>query len=149
MTLLPVQCYLKTGTLFANSCRSVSLLSCRPSQLLADQAETYGRQLGIAFQIVDDMLDYVASEEQLVNITLTLSLTLTNIIFILIAHCCCPRPDPQHPQGKPGLGADLGAGLLTAPLLLAARKDPVLATLLQGGQVHSQAQLSFIIIFFD
>lgn len=101
------KCYLKTGTLFANSCRSVSLLSSSPSLLLADQAETYGRELGIAFQIVDDMLDYVASSEQL---------------------------------GKPGLGSDLGAGLLTAPLLLAARRDPVLARLLEGGQVRDHRE---------
>ena len=39
-------------------------------------------------QVMDDILDYVASPEEL---------------------------------GKPGAGADLGAGLRTAPLLLAAR----------------------------
>ena len=43
------KCYLKTGTLFAHSCRSVALLS--PSPHLAEQAETYGRELGIAFQV--------------------------------------------------------------------------------------------------
>ena len=44
------KCYLKTGTLFAHSCRSVALLSSSPH--LADQAETYGRELGIAFQVI-------------------------------------------------------------------------------------------------
>ena len=51
-----------------------------------------------------------------------------------IHHDFCRR-HPPHPQGKPGLGSDLGAGLLTAPLLLAARRDPVLAMLLEEGQV--------------
>ena len=43
------KCFLKTGTLFAHSCRSVALLSTAPH--LAKQAETYGRELGIAFQV--------------------------------------------------------------------------------------------------
>ena len=43
------KCFLKTGTLFAHSCRSVALLSTAPH--LAEQAETYGRELGIAFQV--------------------------------------------------------------------------------------------------
>jgi len=93
------KCYLKTGTLFAHSCRSVALLS--PSPHLAEQAETYGRELGIAFQVVDDILDYVSSSEEL---------------------------------GKPGAGADLGAGLRTAPLLLAARNCSDLARLLDLGE---------------
>ena len=51
--------------------------------------------------MVDDILDYVSSSEEL---------------------------------GKPGAGADLGAGLRTAPLLLAARNCSDLARLLDLGE---------------
>ena len=43
------KCFLKTGALFAHSCRSVALLSTAPH--LAEHAETCGRELGIAFQV--------------------------------------------------------------------------------------------------
>ena len=52
-------------------------------------------------QVVDDILDYVSSSEDL---------------------------------GKPGAGADLSAGLYTAPLLLAARNCSSLKRLLEFGE---------------
>ena len=56
------KCYLKTASLIANGCRSVASLS---DSSLADEAEQFGREIGIAFQVVDDILDYVASPEEL------------------------------------------------------------------------------------
>ena len=91
------KCYLKTASLIANGCRSVASLSDRS---LADEAEQFGREIGIAFQVVDDILDYVASPEEL---------------------------------GKPGGGADILAGIRTAPLILAARQSPRLRRLLDEG----------------
>lgn len=91
------KCYLKTASLIANGCRSVASLSDRS---LADEAEQFGREIGIAFQVVDDILDYVASPEEL---------------------------------GKPGGGADILAGIRTAPLILAARQSPRLRRLLEEG----------------
>ena len=56
------KCYLKTASLIANGCRSVASLSDRS---LSDEAEQFGREIGIAFQVVDDILDYAASPEEL------------------------------------------------------------------------------------
>ncbi|KAK6727838.1 hypothetical protein RB195_005483 [Necator americanus] len=52
----------KTASLFANSCKSVALLAEANSELQW-RASEYGRNLGIAFQLVDDLLDFVASSD--------------------------------------------------------------------------------------
>ena len=91
------KCYLKTASLIAGGCRSVASLSDRR---LADEAELFGREIGIAFQVVDDILDFESSPEEL---------------------------------GKPGGGADILAGIRTAPLILAARQSPRLRRMLEEG----------------
>ena len=54
----------KTAQLFAAASRIGAVLSDRPAA--EEQAlEAYGRNLGIAFQLVDDMLDYSAHEAEL------------------------------------------------------------------------------------
>eukprot|EP00092_Neocalanus_flemingeri_P007727 GFUD01008343.1.p1 GENE.GFUD01008343.1~~GFUD01008343.1.p1 ORF type:complete len:352 (-),score=137.07 GFUD01008343.1:145-1200(-) len=97
LDLYKYKCYLKTASLIANGCRSVASLSDRR---LADEAEQFGREIGIAFQVVDDILDFVSSPEEL---------------------------------GKPGGGADILAGIRTAPLILAARQSARLRRMLEEG----------------
>lgn len=103
------KCYLKTASLIANGCRSVASLS---DSSLADEAEEFGREIGIAFQVVDDILDYVASPEEL---------------------------------GKPGGGADILAGIRTAPLILAARQSPQLGMMLEQGARDSSQIVKIVI----
>lgn len=61
----------KTASLIAYSCKANGLLSsthCKSPEEVksnADSAYSYGRNVGIAFQLVDDLLDFVASSEQL------------------------------------------------------------------------------------
>ena len=56
--------YCKTASLIANSCRAAGVLSgCSHSQL--DSLYQFGRQLGLAFQVVDDILDFTGSDQQL------------------------------------------------------------------------------------
>ncbi|KHJ82527.1 hypothetical protein OESDEN_17779, partial [Oesophagostomum dentatum] len=50
------------ASLFANSCKSVALLAEANSELQW-RASEYGRHLGLAFQLVDDLLDFVATPE--------------------------------------------------------------------------------------
>ena len=70
--------------------------------------------IDICTQVVDDILDYVSSSEDL---------------------------------GKPGAGADLGAGLRTAPLLLAARNCSALARLLDlGEEVGSKEEVVRMVV---
>lgn len=49
--------YLKTASLISKSCRASALLGNADSTTV-DAAYAYGRNLGLAFQLVDDMLDY-------------------------------------------------------------------------------------------
>ncbi len=56
--------YYKTASLIANSSKAAGLLSAvSPSQ--AENLYSYGRHLGLAFQIVDDILDFTGSTEAL------------------------------------------------------------------------------------
>jgi len=50
----------KTASLFAHSCKSVAVLSGAGAEV-EEQAYEYGRHLGLAFQLVDDLLDFVSS----------------------------------------------------------------------------------------
>jgi octaprenyl-diphosphate synthase len=54
----------KTAELFAAACRIGAVIAARP-QAEEEALRTFGLNLGIAFQIVDDVLDYMAQEESL------------------------------------------------------------------------------------
>ncbi len=54
----------KTAQLFAAASRIGAVLGAR-SKAEADALEAYGRNLGIAFQLIDDMLDYAAQQTEL------------------------------------------------------------------------------------
>ncbi|MCW5751432.1 MAG: polyprenyl synthetase family protein [Alphaproteobacteria bacterium] len=54
----------KTAALFAAACRVGAVVAERP-RVEADALESYGRNLGIAFQLVDDALDYSARQATL------------------------------------------------------------------------------------
>lgn len=56
--------YYKTASLIANSAKSACLLS-GTSEAIANHLYAYGKNLGLAFQIVDDILDFTASTEVL------------------------------------------------------------------------------------
>ncbi|TGJ80938.1 hypothetical protein E0Z10_g7832 [Xylaria hypoxylon] len=56
--------YLKTASLISKSCRAAALLG-RADVITVDAAYSYGRNLGLAFQLVDDMLDYTQSGKDL------------------------------------------------------------------------------------
>lgn len=52
----------KTASLFAAACKSAAIINNK-SQDIIDKAEAYGKNLGIAFQVVDDILDFTSSDE--------------------------------------------------------------------------------------
>jgi octaprenyl-diphosphate synthase len=53
----------KTAILLATACQAGAILGNAPPQLEA-ALKKYGMELGIAFQLIDDTLDYTSSEEQ-------------------------------------------------------------------------------------
>lgn len=56
--------YLKTASLISKSCRAAALLG-RGDAATVEAAYAYGKNLGLAFQLVDDLLDYTRSEKEL------------------------------------------------------------------------------------
>ena len=56
--------YCKTASLIANSARAAGVLSEQGPDRL-DSLYRFGRQLGLAFQVVDDILDFTGSDQQL------------------------------------------------------------------------------------
>mmetsp|Transcript_9012 Transcript_9012/g.15659 ORF Transcript_9012/g.15659 Transcript_9012/m.15659 type:complete len:404 (-) Transcript_9012:571-1782(-) len=56
--------FYKTASLIAASCRSASVFSDSPVEL-KEAMYAYGKHLGLAFQIVDDILDFTQTAEQL------------------------------------------------------------------------------------
>jgi len=56
--------YLKSASLISKSCRAAALLG-QTSKETVDAAYSYGRNLGLAFQLVDDMLDFSVSAKEL------------------------------------------------------------------------------------
>ncbi|KAF1930360.1 decaprenyl-diphosphate synthase subunit 1 [Didymella exigua CBS 183.55] len=56
--------YLKSASLISKSCRAAAVLGgCAPD--VVDASYAYGKNLGMAFQLVDDMLDYTVSSAEL------------------------------------------------------------------------------------
>ncbi|MBE9136303.1 solanesyl diphosphate synthase [Nodosilinea sp. LEGE 07088] len=56
--------YFKTASLMANSAKAAGVLSDVPEAII-EQLYDYGRHLGLAFQIVDDILDFTSSDDVL------------------------------------------------------------------------------------
>ncbi|KAG1738681.1 isoprenoid synthase domain-containing protein [Suillus paluster] len=58
--------YLKTASLMAKGARAAVVLGgCREGEVWKEVAYAYGRNLGIAFQLIDDTLDFSSSTAQL------------------------------------------------------------------------------------
>jgi hexaprenyl-diphosphate synthase len=56
--------FFKTASLMANSCKSAALLGNYSTELVQASYE-YGKHVGMAFQLVDDVLDFEGSAESL------------------------------------------------------------------------------------
>lgn len=56
--------YLKTASLMSKSCRAAAILGGNSPEVV-EAAYQYGKNLGLAFQLVDDMLDYTISAAEL------------------------------------------------------------------------------------
>ncbi|UYV60464.1 PDSS1 [Cordylochernes scorpioides] len=56
--------YNKTASLLSNACKAAAILAGADPEL-QEAAFQYGRHVGIAFQLIDDLLDFVASQQEL------------------------------------------------------------------------------------
>ncbi|KAJ3091216.1 coq1 putative hexaprenyl diphosphate synthase [Quaeritorhiza haematococci] len=75
--------YLKTASLIAKSCRAAAVLGGCTAEV-GDIAYAYGRNIGLAFQLVDDLLDFVVSADDLgkpSNADLKLGLATAPVLY--------------------------------------------------------------------
>ena len=73
--------YLKTASLIANSCEAIAILNnSDPVQI--DAARDFGKHIGLAFQIQDDRLDFIADAEQLGKVGLRKRLSLNDSLRV-------------------------------------------------------------------
>ncbi|PGH00432.1 hypothetical protein AJ79_08205 [Helicocarpus griseus UAMH5409] len=80
--------YLKSASLISKSCRAAALLGHSTPEIV-EAAYSYGRNLGLAFQLVDDMLDYTISGEELgkpAGADLELGLATAPLLFAWKSH---------------------------------------------------------------
>jgi len=73
----------KTASLIAYTCKAVALLA-NANQSIQEAAFQYGKNLGIAFQLVDDMLDFISNQSELGKPTaadLKLGLATAPVLF--------------------------------------------------------------------
>ncbi len=80
--------YLKSASLISKSCRASALLGhCAPE--IVDAAYAYGKNLGMAFQLVDDLLDYTITADELgkpAGADLELGLVTAPLLFAWKSH---------------------------------------------------------------
>jgi solanesyl diphosphate synthase len=75
--------YLKTASLLANGCRCAAILSGATRDIV-DVSTEYGKNLGLAFQVVDDLLDFTGSTEELgkpAAVDLSLGLATAPVLY--------------------------------------------------------------------
>jgi geranylgeranyl pyrophosphate synthase len=77
--------YLQTGSLITSGCRAAALLGQADPELL-EHATAFGKNLGMAFQFFDDILDFTGTEQSLgkpANVDLSLGLATGPVLFAL------------------------------------------------------------------
>ncbi|KAJ2807843.1 coq1 putative hexaprenyl diphosphate synthase [Coemansia helicoidea] len=80
--------YLKTASLLAKSCRSSALLG-NSTDDIAEAAHLFGRNIGIAYQLIDDLLDFTVSSAALgkpVGADLELGLATAPVLYAWQEH---------------------------------------------------------------
>ncbi|KAI5806173.1 isoprenoid synthase domain-containing protein [Geopyxis carbonaria] len=75
--------YLKSASLISKSCRAAAVLGGATEDVAA-AAYTYGKHMGLAFQLIDDVLDYTGSNEEIgkpANADLELGLATAPVFY--------------------------------------------------------------------
>ncbi|KAI9348137.1 isoprenoid synthase domain-containing protein [Obelidium mucronatum] len=75
--------YMKTASLIANSCRAAAVLG-GSDVVVADAVYKYGKALGLAFQVVDDMLDFTVTADEMgkpVNADIKLGIATAPVLY--------------------------------------------------------------------
>ncbi len=130
----------KTGALFAASCQIPGLLIGAPEEVIADLYE-YGYNLGICFQLIDDLLDFTSSTEVLGKPALS-DLKEGKVTLPLIF--ALPRATKEERLLVERVAAERSLGAITPPELigLAEKYDTIEQTREFAKEYASRARLA-------
>ena len=75
--------YMKTASLMAKSCKAACVLGGTSNEI-SDTGYEYGKNLGLSFQVVDDILDFISTDEETgkaINVDLDLGLATAPVLY--------------------------------------------------------------------
>jgi octaprenyl-diphosphate synthase len=135
--------YRKTACLFSGCSRLGAVLGRQPKHIEEALAE-YGRNAGLAFQLVDDLLDFTASPEQLGKPVLS-DLKEGKVTLPLIFALCAEPPKQADGNGHDGNGAT-GRGLVLKVLeergFVSVRPEQITRLVRETGALDRAAKLA-------
>jgi octaprenyl-diphosphate synthase len=136
--------YRKTACLFSGCSRLGAVLGRQPKNI-EDALAEYGRNAGLAFQLVDDLLDFTASPEQLgkpVLSDLKEGKVTLPLIFALEAQAAPASNGGDGHEGNGAVGQTLVAKVLEERGFLSVRPEQITKLVRETGALDRAAKLA-------
>jgi octaprenyl-diphosphate synthase len=136
--------YRKTACLFSGCSRLGAVLGRQPKNI-EDALVEYGRNAGLAFQLVDDLLDFTASPEQLgkpVLSDLKEGKVTLPLIFALEAQAAPASNDGDGHHGNGASGRTLVAKVLEERGFQSVRPEQITKLVRETGALDRAAKLA-------
>jgi octaprenyl-diphosphate synthase len=134
----------KTACLFSGCARLGAVLGQQPKHI-EDAFAEYGRNAGLAFQLVDDLLDFTASPEQLGKPVLSdlKEGKVTLPLIFALEHSRSPQPQPAVAYGHTnGDGRKLVATVLQERGFLSVRPEQITELVRKTGALDRATKLA-------
>ena len=134
--------YRKTACLFSGCSRLGAVLGRQPKHV-EDALAEYGRNAGLAFQLVDDLLDFTASPEQLGKPVLSdLKEGKVTLPLILALRAEVPRSGDGNGHETNGAGRHLVAKVLEERGFVSVRPEQITRLVRETGALDRAAKMA-------
>src|SRR6202142_302810 len=134
--------YRKTACLFSGCARLGAVLGQQPKEI-EDALAAYGRNAGLAFQLVDDLLDFTASPEQLGKPVLSdLKEGKVTLPLILALRADDPHASDGNGHDANGAGRQLVAKVLEERGFVSVRPEQITRLVRETGALERAAKMA-------
>src|ERR1700690_328850 len=134
--------YRKTACLFSGCARLGAVLGKQPKHV-EDALAEYGRNAGLAFQLVDDLLDFTASPEQLGKPVLSdLKEGKVTLPLILALRADTPHASEGNGHDANGAGRQLVAKVLEERGFVSVRPEQITRLVRETGALERAAKMA-------
>src|SRR6202142_3370819 len=134
--------YRKTACLFSGCSRLGAVLGRQPKHV-EDALAEYGRNAGLAFQLVDDLLDFTASPEQLGKPVLSdLKEGKVTLPLILALRADTPHASDGNGHDANGAGRQLVAKVLEERGFVSVRPEQITRLVRETGALERAAKMA-------